>query len=328
MNVTLIDYPVYIPTQEYDRAAREMTEQLKRLSGVISIYQVGSITDPGISDIDMLVVFKDGIKTDFNPLARFSSPGNYIFTHQLFGLHEPNFRQARDYFFFHHYKLLFGREINAGQPGFTEPDIRRLKQQIAYEYLVKSYITLTLQLTYRIVKLRPLLLEARANLYDLEFLGVKSGKMFNLVNTLINWRTNWFDNPPARQGILEWLEEFYRELVTFLKENLEIGGFYHIPAEKYRFSRNIVIRNHPKLFFSHKGFILFPGLAALWGKRFFNLHHRFNRFVFHIPVGDVDTHQVLKKKLEFETFCTDSNKKTIPFFAPLRSSLDISPVHK
>jgi hypothetical protein len=68
MSYNLSDIPKPVDRSEYESCMKRMTEKLLRISGVKSIFQVGGINTPGISDIDYYIVFKDGFTCTENRL--------------------------------------------------------------------------------------------------------------------------------------------------------------------------------------------------------------------------------------------------------------------
>ena len=61
-----------------------------------------------MSDIDLVVVFRDNTNYPFNPRKNFDIIENYLFTHNPFGISESDFKRSQDYSFSHNYKLLHG----------------------------------------------------------------------------------------------------------------------------------------------------------------------------------------------------------------------------
>lgn len=53
------DEPPPLTLQDYERAVVDFTREISRLSGVRAIYQTGSVSLPGASDLDMIVVVHD-----------------------------------------------------------------------------------------------------------------------------------------------------------------------------------------------------------------------------------------------------------------------------
>ena len=101
MSMYLTNFPRFVPVSSYDFAIQRMVQKLKRQDGVVCIFQIGSINSPGISDIDMLVVFEDGVECSLNPLEDLSKRERYLFSHNLFGVSKTNFSEAQRYTFFH-----------------------------------------------------------------------------------------------------------------------------------------------------------------------------------------------------------------------------------
>lgn len=46
----------------YEKAKREFVTKFSKYSGTLAIYQIGSVSFPGISDLDMMVIFKDDVR--------------------------------------------------------------------------------------------------------------------------------------------------------------------------------------------------------------------------------------------------------------------------
>ena len=83
------DYPYYVPLRIYENAIQGMVEKLRRQEGIISIFQIGSIIHPGISDIDMVVVFKENGVFHLNPLQGLTKIERYLFIHPPLVLLKP-----------------------------------------------------------------------------------------------------------------------------------------------------------------------------------------------------------------------------------------------
>jgi len=323
--LTFIDYPKFVPCAEYDKAISGMVEKLKNIPGVVSLYQLGSISNSGISDIDMLVIFNDNSSCHIDPRKELTRTERYLFIHNLFGMSLSHFTESQKYSFFHGYNLLHGKDLIKSISDISESDKKILKQQIALEYLIKMYQTLSIQITYGIIKLRSILLEVKALLFDLEFLEVKKGQLFELTNKCIDIRSHWFKNRISKKELQYWILSFHKELDNFLKEKLiiEKKKFYYGIADKYFSSKNVVFLNENNVGFKHTGLILPKCPAKILEKRYYNLNSRFNRFIFHIPVTDHEKIVVLKEKSTFEKKSSQYNHKHFPFFSTLKTSLNM-----
>ena len=58
----LIDILIYVPSDNYKILIDKIVDKLSKDVNVQSIFQVGSIKNPGISDLDLFCIFKDDSK--------------------------------------------------------------------------------------------------------------------------------------------------------------------------------------------------------------------------------------------------------------------------
>lgn len=289
---------------------------------MVSIFQVGSVGSPGISDIDMLVVYEDGARCNLNPLEGLSKTDRYLFSHSLYGISKTSFSKATRYTFFHNYNLLWGEELFVGESDLSEEEIHTLKTQTALEYLIQMFVSSTIELTYGIVKVRGLLMHAKALSYDLEFLNVSSGRLFDFIQTIIIWRDQWFNKKPDKQKLNKWIDGFYKELSEFLREILHTTKFYLPEWANLHVARNMTLVPSKKFGYTHKGITL-PAILGDLGRKYFNIQHRFNKFHFRIPVATSDVPVVLHSRFTFAREMKRAYRETLPYFMPLTSSLNI-----
>ena len=64
----------------YTSSIEQVVAELSNRPDVVSIYQVGSVKHPGISDVDLRVVFADDAVFDSDPRAKLGDDGRYLFT--------------------------------------------------------------------------------------------------------------------------------------------------------------------------------------------------------------------------------------------------------
>ena len=195
-----------------------MIDRLIKFNGVIAVYQIGSMRTPGISDIDMVVVFKEGACCDIDPRNDCSREDLYLFSHGLFGVSEKYLNDSQKYTFFHDYKHLWGEEIFAETSLHVDDSLNaQIKTQIAIEYLLKIFISMTVERTFGIYKVRGLLLQAKALTYDLEFLNIENHSIIELIDKITGWRNDWFIKKINTEELNHWIDEFYKEIYSLLK---------------------------------------------------------------------------------------------------------------
>lgn len=323
MSLRFIDHPRYCQPALYTRVIDQVLERATRIPEVLAVYQIGHVSDPGISDIDLFCIFRDNASCTVDLRRHLDNTGRYLLVHNLFGTASAHFEESQQFTFFHNYNLLFGDNFPSPDKHTETEELRVLKHQVALEYLTKFYISLNVQLHYRIIKLRSLLLEAKALKYDLEFLGCHAGEVYESVGKIIAWRKNWFNLSPARSEIIAWLLDFRTELGRFLEERMHENPLAVPQAGCLHFSRNIRLKPGDGLRWSAHGFAL-PRHLSFLGRRYFNLQHRLNQFSLELPMSIPGNSSVLLKRLAYMSSVMDYNRRYLPHFSPLISSLNFT----
>lgn len=294
--IRFFDHPQYVELTTYETAIERVVETLVKEGDIIAIYQLGSVGAPGISDIDLLVVTNErpGLATD--PFEQLDPDERYLFTHKLFSISASDVEQLRRFTCFHHYRLKWGSNVIPGHPACGDVPISQLKRQVALEYLLSNFIGRSIELEYRLVSLRKLMLSIHAIRYDLEFLGVTDGPFAELVEQMAAWRHAWFEKPPGERAVTQWLVQFRRELWTFLEQQLEANYFYLAGDFPSRLSRHITLRQAERLSVNHRGLTRLTGVAGSYGKKLLN---RINHFTFEIPFQNVAASEFVSERVRF-----------------------------
>jgi len=322
MRYYFTDSPQYIPYFKYEDVIDAMVEKISKYKGLVSIYQIGSVSTPGISDIDMIAVFKDDTNCKHNPRRNLSRVEKYLFCHGLYGIMISDYHNMRKHSILHNYKHLWGEVMPREENGLSIENVKVLKRQIALEFLLKMYISLTVERTYRIIKLRSLLLHIKALLYDLDFLNISSGKLLDLINEMVCIRNSWFKKAPEVKELIEWIDEFYSELEIFL-EKIFVQMSFYVPKEfDTSIAMNIKLVHSENFGYYHNGMILPPILRGL-GRKYFNMQHRLNYFQFLIPYDSSSTLSILKERFSFSRSLNKKCKSKMKYFMPVTSSLNI-----
>lgn len=320
MSQRLIDFPHYVSESSYKKVLDAMIKRLAELPETISVYQVGSIGSPGISDIDLIVIFEDSKKVEKNFLENLSPEEKYLFVHNLYGVSQQDFADAVRFTFFNNFTLLYGRDIRLS-PSLSSENTEILKKQVALEYVIRMCITTYLQQAYRVLRVRDLLLHVKALQYDCDFLGIQKGKLVEKISDIIEWRKNWFDKTPSNNEIIRWWNEFNEEFMQCVITIFNSYKFYLPEKSAYLITNNIsVVPSKNRVNFSRHGFLL-PHQLAFFGKQYFRLQNRLNNFKFEIPVAFENTPLILLEKFEFEKKYFDYRNKFLPSFFTLTMNL-------
>lgn len=316
--------PRQLSPADHEAALARMTERLKGLTGVRAIYQIGGVSTPGISDLDMVVVFDDGAVCRDDPRAGISADDRYLFAHEIYGTTVGAFRRVGEFSSFHGYRLVHGEELLAaaahGQPA-GGADHKVLERQIALEFLVKMYLNLIVQRAYGAIKVRGLFLHARALQYDMEFLDVKSGVLVDLIQRFIDIRSTWFRSPLPVAEIGPLADELFRALVRFLDDDAFRQHRMYMPArDEYRVGPMIWLEQGAVLAHRRNGTLL-PRVLGAWGERYFSLQNRLNRFIVTVPFATSGLPPVLARRFDFIAEMQACKRDSLPHFAVMTSSL-------
>ena len=320
MKYNLINFPVYYDRDKYQTAIDKAVEIISGEKSVKTIYNFGKIRNPGISDADILVVFEDNQSCNLNLLAQIGGNNRYYFTHTQLGMPESMLQQIYKYQLHVSLDLIYGQAVSFHKVNHTDEERLLLQKQIALEYMVNACLK-----NYRIrydgtIKVRSLLLEAFAIRHDLKWLGITSGKLFDLIEQVVLWRNTWFENKPSNNEIVNWFENYCVELEESLKNIFSTYQFF-IPKESLRY-RDARILQSQKFFVSPLQFPSFiykflPVLPQKFIKKKVNMYNMY------IPCKVAEPESFLAQRFSFLKECDSYNKKQLPHFYPFTTVMSI-----
>lgn len=316
----LIERPAPILAAAYDRALDDATDLLARQPGLVALYQIGGVSAPGISDLDLVAVFEDDVAVVGDPSRALRTAYPSLFIHNPYGASRAHFERAQSASFFHNYRLLWGADVRTASGAPTGEGSVALRHQIALEYLVKMYVTASLQRAYRAVNVRSLLLHVKAVAYDLEFLDVHDGPLYDLAHRVIGWRERWFHDGPSDAEVADTFDALDGALVTCLDAAMARAPFY-LPGETpYRIARNLWLRPGSAFGYRRSG-VRLPAALAVLGTRYVKASNRLGRFDFTAPVASGPPPSALAERFGLVERMGAYNRQHLPGFGPLTSSL-------
>ena len=319
MTLRLIDHPIEIAVEQYGNLKNKLVNQLLAHNSVLSIYQMGSVKHPGISDLDIICVFRKGSQCHKNFRLNLSLDEKNILTHGVFGIEEQDLMRSMSYNLISNLKHLGGKNLNLDKAEIdTSGD---LKKQIALEYLVKMLITIDAQVTIKIIKLRAFLLLAKAIEFDLQLLGIEKGKLYDLVKKVIQYRSDWYSNKPSEKEITHLVLDFNRELRRFLEKELLVSKLY-LPLKTIKLPGNFTIQSSDSFSINHSGLVL-PNQFSFLGRKYINLQNRLNSFMYMLPFTIPISNSIHDERFQFSKEMVLKNRENYPHFIPLTTSLSI-----
>ena len=111
------DLPVRHAAADYSLAVEEMVARLSSIQEIVALYGIGGVGAPGISDLDMVAVVRDGATLALDPCSGLDASGRYLFIHTLYGASVSQFKAAQSFSFFRPYRLLYGEDLLSNEIG-------------------------------------------------------------------------------------------------------------------------------------------------------------------------------------------------------------------
>lgn len=188
--------PMACTTAVYEATLEKCVAVFSAYPGIQAIYQYGGVSAPGISDLDLLLVFAP----DTPPLnthwrAHFNTTEQYLLLHSPAVITPALLADGSTITFLQGLRPLWGT-APAVNPLPLEADafITRL---IVLEHSLRLLVTITRQLEARLVKQRPLLCELHSIRYDLQLLGLEEAWQTPFLEPIRLLRQAWFERPSA-----------------------------------------------------------------------------------------------------------------------------------
>lgn len=293
----LIDLPKKCDISTYQKSIERVVRWISDRDFARSVYQVGSVKHPGISDLDLFVVAKTGSCCDGNPLFALKETERYPFTHSCFLVGEEHLESFSKTSILHGFRLIAGDNIGLEAAREVQPNVQVLRQ-IALEFVLKNYIDLSIQLAYKLVKARVFLQHVKGLRFDLELLKIHSGELHDAVQRGFELSDSWFNKCSQHRECLELAKQVKRALGLTL---LEKGGLLYSPNQsEVQLSSNVKIKQGDRFEMHRRGFMV-PSFGFLSERKHFNFNHRFNYFTMHLPMQLADSNVAIAERFKFQS---------------------------
>jgi len=195
------DFPRPRPLEDYQREKARFVDYFKRHSDVKAIYEMGSVKDPGISDLDLILVLSPKCRLTTDDLHFLDSLDPYLFAHRPFVISDTLFPFAPYLFFASNLNKLWGEDYVLLRPDH-EPEPRQLAWLLAAEAAVGRLFDLVFQAAWgQGVSLRGMLLKLNSIKHNInlsrEFTG-ESHSFDEFISEVTALRSQWFLLPHER----------------------------------------------------------------------------------------------------------------------------------
>lgn len=188
----LAKYPQPAQLYEYHDAAAEMEALLLELPGLIAIYRTGSVSVPGISDLDLVAVVEEPSGTLPSFWDRLSPRSRELAMHSPFVVDRPTFVRHRSFAYLEPLELVAGTALEIEE----RPQVDVCEVLIGIEGLLSTLLRLAKQAAAGRVKVRPTLCELHSVRHDLRLLRLERDRApsaWDFAEGIESLRTDWFE---------------------------------------------------------------------------------------------------------------------------------------
>lgn len=187
--------PIEQQTAVYQNTLAKCVEVFSTYPGIRAIYQYGSVSTPGISDLDLLLVFDENSPSiPYDWRKWFNSQERYLLLHNPSVISPSLLAEGVHITFLQGLNLLWGTPTSVNKADDKTADF--LSHLIVMEHTIRLLVTTIRQLQAQIVKQRPLLCELHSIRYDLNLLGLAAQWETAFTQPMYSLRQNWFTLPP------------------------------------------------------------------------------------------------------------------------------------
>jgi hypothetical protein len=155
--------------------------------------------------------------------------------------------------------------------------------QTALDFLAKNVFDLYVQLSYGVVKVRVLLQHLKGIRLDLDILGLDDERGATLMERAISLADSWFERSDGEERVAERAIDAFPVLRDALVGAMKRRVLYAPTEGPMLFAPNMTLEAGCALALARRGVSL-PRVPGLRERRYFNAHHRLNKFRFTLPM--------------------------------------------
>ena len=144
-NIIFDSFPHPIALQEYDRCKRNFVSYFQSHSTISAIYQIGDVNNPGISDLDLILVFRENGKFSNEDHSFLRHLDKEIFVHAPFVISEHLFPYIQYLFYTDNLRRVAGENFD-----FLRPTSKIEHEQLLWQLCTEAAIARLSDLIYQI----------------------------------------------------------------------------------------------------------------------------------------------------------------------------------
>jgi hypothetical protein len=316
----VVQKPVPADADQYEELLTLLAHRLWGHPSVQSVVQIGSVATPGISDLDLLVVFRNGSSFPEDPCSDLPPEASKFFIHGLFGCSASMLGQVERFNFFRKYRVLAGDPLAPFLPPSAQ-ETRDIQSQIGLEFLLKFYLILAASQYDGSIRLRDLFLHVKHIATDLDYLQLEAPSLRAHLSEMMTWREVWFKSPPSDSEIRNWVEEATDLLGTTLQTHLSQAPLLS-EVDPIRIGRAMRLTSG-RWGLSRTG--MDPTFGALPASRLARgVRNRFRTTVLSLPIQTSDFPAGIQARFRFLRSTGEEVRRCFPHFLPPAMGLDLT----
>ncbi len=231
-NVAFRNFPKKMPYEDYDRHMQKVSREL---SDIASVYTWGSINEPGISDLDLLIVLKGKgrLPIKYKSIYFMGKITRYIAVHPFIIANKSVAENARIIYPDTIFKKISGSGVKFKSVGKAAKLRVCLLNDIIIRHLPRDFATI---LRSKKINVRELLLRLKSLTYSLKVYYLITGKRIGnsavYEKKILELRKNWF-----LLGEKEQKESIFRLYKEAFKISLDIVDNFNKYLERNKIAK-------------------------------------------------------------------------------------------
>ncbi len=231
--IELFNFPKYLKRADYENLCNLVVADLKLNPDIVAVYLAGGNWVPGISDLDIIVVYKNQRQSQYNiksPWA-LSKEAEYVFMHVYENYTEASFRDLH-YFSpkFNKIKLLYGSSVSPRLPEkeLNSLEYNWLQASFAFDFLINKLLLFFRHDLENKINVREAIVVISSLVYTISVVEKITNLKIetNFPQKITSLRNNWFVNSQEKNikslfNLLEEAESLILRIVQLLAEFLE-----------------------------------------------------------------------------------------------------------
>lgn len=219
MEYQVLDIPKFVDIKVYEEYIDKYVRRVKSVKDVVSIYQMGSISNPGISDIDLIVVVENNFnvveyqKLSIKNIFKNDNIANYLFIHDVMIVDKESFKNIQYINYCANLKLLYGKEIEF--LSISKEESKVVQFSIIVDFIISRLHQFENFKQNKMFLVRGNIVRASSLKHSIK-LAENIGMEFDvndILEDMMDIRNNWFENEDINK-----VKEYFNESIKYFYE--------------------------------------------------------------------------------------------------------------